>query len=202
LLDRLEPAVVSKHLAWSRTGGVYLNHLLPLPYTEETLAYVVRHVTRAQDMCQRRLLIENPSSYLRFTQASMTESEFLCELVRRTDCGLLGDVNNLYVSCQNLGGDPLTYLDALPARAVEEIHLAGYTENDADGQRVLIDDHGAPVAEAVWALYAHALRCFGPVATLIEWDTHIPPLAVVLREAQTATQYLCAREDACHADLA
>lgn len=201
LIDRLEPAVVSEHLAWSRAGGVYLNHLLPLPYTEETLAYVVRHVTHAQDVCQRRLLIENPSSYLRFTHASMSEPEFLRELVRRTDCGLLCDVNNIYVSCQNLGGDPVAYLEALPAGAVGEMHLAGHAANDADGQRVLIDDHGAPVAEAVWALYARALRCFGPVATLIEWDTHIPPLAVVLREAQTAAQYLCAPEASCHADV-
>ena len=201
LIDCLEPAVVSEHLAWSRAGEVYLNHLLPLPYTEETLAYVVRHVTRAQDVCKRRLLIENPSSYLRFTQASMSEPEFLRELVRRTDCGLLCDVNNIYVSCQNLGGDPAAYLEALPASAVGEIHLAGHAENDADSQRVLIDDHGAPVAEAVWALYARALRYFGPVATLIEWDTHIPPLAVVLREAQTAARYLCPREATCHASV-
>jgi len=131
----------------------------------------------------------------------MSEPEFLRELVRRTDCGLLCDVNNLYVSCQNLGGDPIAYLEALPASAVGEIHLAGHAVHDADGQRVLIDDHGAPVAEAVWALYAHALRCLGSVATLIEWDTHIPPLAVVLREAQTATRYLCAPEAACHADV-
>src|SRR5262249_16904074 len=129
LIDRLELAMVSEHLAWSRAGGVYLNHLLPLPYTEETLAYVVRHVTRAHDVCPRRLLIENPSSYLRFTPASMSEPEFLRELVRRTDCGLLCDVNNIYVSCQNLGGDPVAYLEALPARAVGEIHLAGLTWN-------------------------------------------------------------------------
>jgi len=201
LIDRLEPVFVSEHLSWSRVGGVYLNHLLPLPYTEETLAYVVRHVTHAQEVLQRRLLIENPSSYLRFIYAPIPEPEFLGELVRRTDCRLLCDVNNIYVSCRNLGGDPVAYLDALPACHVREIHLAGHTENDADGQRVLIDDHGAPVAEAVWALYARALRCFGPVATLIEWDTHIPALAVLLREAQTAERYLCESEASRHADV-
>ena len=202
LVHGLEPVFVSEHLSWSMAGGVYLNHLLPLPYTEETLAYVVRHVTHAQEVLQRRLLIENPSSYLRFLHSPIPEPEFLGELVRRTDCGLLCDVNNIYVSCTNLGGDPVAYLEALPAHHVAEIHLAGHAENDADGQRVLIDDHGAPVAEAVWALYVHALRRFGPVATLIEWDTHIPALAVLLREAQTATRFLCETEAARHADAA
>ena len=202
LVHRLEPALVSEHLSWSMAGGVYLNHLLPLPYTEETLAYVVRHVTHAQEILQRRLLIENPSSYLRFRHSPIPEPEFLGELVRRTDCGLLCDVNNIYVSCTNLGGDPVAYLEALPAHPVVEIHLAGHAENEADGQRVLIDDHGAPVAEAVWALYVHALRRFGPVATLIEWDTHIPALGVLLREARTAAQFLCETEAARHADAA
>jgi uncharacterized protein (UPF0276 family) len=202
LVHRLEPALVSEHLSWSMAGGVSLNHLLPLPYTEETLAYVVRHVIHAQEVLQRRLLIENPSSYLRFRHSAIPEPEFLGELVRRTDCGLLCDVNNIYVSCTNLGGDPVAYLEALPAHHVVEIHLGGHAENDADGQRVLIDDHGAPVAEAVWALYVRALRCFGPVATLIEWDTHLPALGVLLREAQTAARFLCETEAARHTDAA
>jgi uncharacterized protein (UPF0276 family) len=200
LVHDLEPVFVSEHLSWCMAGGVYLNHLLPLPYTEETLACVVRHVTHAQEVLQRRLLIENPSSYLRFRHSPIPEPEFLGELVRRTDCGLLCDVNNIYVSCTNLGGDPVAYLEALPASQVGEIHLAGHAENDADGQRVLIDDHGAPVAEAVWALYAQALQRFGPVSTLIEWDTHIPALAVLLREAQTAERFLGAMEASPHAD--
>ncbi len=202
LVHDLEPVFVSEHLSWSMVGGVYLNHLLPLPYTEETLEYVVCHVTHAQEVLQRRLLIENPSSYLRFLHAPMPEPEFLGEIVRRTECGLLCDVNNIYVSCRNLGGDPVAYLEALPTSHVGEIHLAGHTANDADGQTVLIDDHGAPVAEAVWALYAHALQRFGPVSTLIEWDTHIPALAVLLREAQTAARFLHAMEASPHADTA
>ena len=200
LVHDLEPVLVSEHLSWSRVGGVSLNHLLPLPYTEETLACVVRHVTHAQEVLQRRLLIENPSSYLRFRHSPMPEPEFLGELVRRTECGLLCDVNNIYVSCSNLGGDPVAYIEALPASHVGEIHLAGHAANDADGQTVLIDDHGAPVAEAVWALYAHALRRFGPVSTLVEWDTNIPALAVLLREAQTAARFLHATEASPHAD--
>ncbi len=138
LLARLEPALVSEHLAWSMTGGIYLNHLLPLPYTEETLDIVVQHVRYAQEVLQGRLLIENPSSYLRFAHSVIPEPEFLGELVRRTGCGLLCDVNNIYVSCCNLGGDPVAYLEALPARAVGEIHLAGYAVNDADGQTIFL----------------------------------------------------------------
>lgn len=190
LIDRCEPVLVSEHLAWSVAGGVYLNHLLPLPYTEETLACVARNVMQAQEVLQRRLLIENPSLYLRFADSPIPEPEFLRALVAQTGCGLLCDVNNIYVSCVNLGGDPVAYLEALPARAVAEMHLAGHAVNDADGQTVLIDDHGSPVCGAVWALYRHALACWGPVPTLIEWDTAIPELAVLLHEAHTAAQVL------------
>jgi uncharacterized protein (UPF0276 family) len=190
LIARLEPTFVSEHLSWSIAGGIYLNHLLPLPYTEETLAIVAQHVMYAQEVLQRRILIENPSSYLRFAHSTIPEPEFLEELVQRTGCGLLCDVNNIYVSCCNLGSDPSAYLKALPAHAVSEIHLAGYAVNDADGQTILIDDHGAPVSEAVWALYGHALACFGPVSTLVEWDTNIPALAVLCAEAHTAQRVL------------
>jgi uncharacterized protein (UPF0276 family) len=200
LIDRLDPVLVSEHLAWSMADGVYLNHLLPLPYTEEALACVVRNVTHAQEVLQRRILLENPSSYLRFTHSPIPEPEFLVEIVRRTDCGLLCDVNNIYVSCHNLGGEPLAYLAALPARSVGEIHLAGHAENDADGQVVLIDAHGAPVTAAVWALYARALRRFGAVATLIEWDTNIPDLAVLLREAGIAKRLLDEVQETSRAD--
>ena len=202
LLARLEPALVSEHLAWSMTGGIYLNHLLPLPYTEETLEIVAQHVRHAQEVLQGRLLIENPSSYLRFAHSVIPEPEFLGELVRRTGCGLLCDVNNIYVSCWNLGGDPLAYLDALPARAVGEIHVAGHAANDADGQTILIDDHGAPVTAAVWALYAHALARVGPVPTLLEWDTNIPDLAVLHGEAHTAERYMQRAEEAVYAGVA
>lgn len=189
LVQRLEPALVSEHLAWSIAEGLYLNHLLPLPYTEETLDIVAQHITQTQDVLQRRILLENPSNYLRFAHSVIPEPEFLSALVQRTGCGLLCDVNNIYVSSCNLGGDPVAYLDTLPAAAVGEIHLAGHAVNEADGQTIVIDDHGAPVVEAVWALYAEALVRYGPVSTLIEWDTNIPDLAVLRQEAHTATQY-------------
>jgi uncharacterized protein (UPF0276 family) len=202
LITRLEPAFVSEHLSWSIAGGIYLNHLLPLPYTEETLAVVAQHVMDAQEVLQRRILIENPSSYLRFAHSTIPEPEFLEELVQRTGCGLLCDVNNIYVSCCNLGGDPVAYLEALPARAVGEIHLAGHAVNDADGHTILIDEHGAPVSEAVWALYGHALARFGPVSTLIEWDTNIPELAGLCAEAHIAERLMQHTEGAGYAGVA
>jgi len=186
LVERCEPALVSEHLSWSVVDGAYLNHLLPLPLTEESLALTARHVDEVQARLRRRLLVENPSSYLRFTDSAMPEPLFLAELVRRTGCGLLLDVNNLYVSSENLAFDALAYLDALPLDAVGEIHLAGHTVNDADGQPILIDDHGARVANAVWRLYALALERVGPVATLIEWDSNLPALGVLLVEAAEA----------------
>jgi uncharacterized protein (UPF0276 family) len=190
LVERLQPALVSEHLSWSLTDGAYLNHLLPLPYTEEALAVVSEHVDRAQERLGRRLLIENPSSYLRFRHSPMPEAEFLNALVRRTGCGLLCDVNNVYVSCENLGGDAAAYLEAIEPAAVEEIHLAGHAVNDADGRAMLIDDHGSRVAEAVWRLHARALARFGAVPTLVEWDTDVPPLVTLLEEAAKANVML------------
>ena len=186
LVESIEPCVVSEHLSWSGSGGVYLNHLLPLPYTPETLRVVVEHVGQVQERLGRRILVENPSSYLRFRHSSIPEAEFLGELVRRTGCGLLCDVNNVYVSAGNVGLDAEAYLAALPAGAVGEIHLAGHAVNDADGVNLLIDDHGSPVSPAVWRLYRQALERFGPVPTLIEWDTNIPALDVLLAEAHKA----------------
>jgi uncharacterized protein (UPF0276 family) len=200
LVTRFQPALVSEHLAWSRVGGTYLNHLLPLPYTEEALAAVCRNVDAVQTAFGRAVLIENPSGYLRFATSTIPEAEFLGALARRTGCGLVCDVNNLYVTAQNLGLDPDAYLSTLPPAAVEELHLAGHALNDADGQPLLIDDHGAPVAPAVWALYEQALRRFGPRPTLIEWDTDIPPLAVLMGEAQRADARL--REASRHARAA
>lgn len=190
LARRLEPALLSEHLSWSIAGGTYLNHLLPLPYTEESLDVVAANVLRAQEALGRPLLIENPSSYLRFRHSPIPEPEFLTALVRRTGCGLLCDVNNVFVSCHNFDRDPAAYLDGLPPEAVREIHLAGHSRNEADGRVVLIDDHGGPVAEDVWTLYSSALARFGPRPTLIEWDTAIPALPVLLAEARRAERVL------------
>ena len=190
LVERLDPALVSEHLSWSVAAGAYLNDLLPLPYTGESLELVGEHVQRVQDRLGRRLLVENPSGYLAFAASTIPEVEFLGALARRTGCGLLCDVNNAYVTCRNTGGDAEAYLDAVDPDAVGEIHLAGHAVNDADGAPVLIDDHGAPVADAVWRLYARALGRFGAVPTLIEWDTDLPPLPRLLDEAATAGRLL------------
>jgi uncharacterized protein (UPF0276 family) len=186
LIDRLDPMLVSDHLAWSRFGGAYLNDLLPLPCTRDALDVVARNVDQVQERLGRALLVENPSSYLRFHASTMPEAEFLAELTRRTGCRLLCDINNLYVTATNLGLDATAYLAALPGDAIDEFHLAGHCANDADGATILIDDHGSPVGDAVWALYATALERFGPRPTLIEWDTDIPPLSVLVEEARHA----------------
>jgi hypothetical protein len=186
LVERIEPRFVSEHLSWSVAGGAYLNHLLPLPYTAETLELLCRHVDRVQARLRRQILIENPASYLRLRSSTIPEPALLRALAERTGCGLLCDVNNLHVTCHNLGRDPVGHLDALPAHAIGEIHLAGHAVNDADGRVILIDDHGSRVAEPVWKLYAAALARFGPVPTLVEWDTSLPPLAVLLEEARRA----------------
>ena len=186
LIERIEPVLVSEHLAWSAIGGAYLNDLLPLPYTEESLDLFCRHVGEAQEMLGRRLLIENPSSYLRFRHSTIPEAEFLTETARRTGCGILCDVNNIHVSATNFRFDPIAYLDALPAAAIGEIHLAGH--HAAEDVNVLIDDHGSRVAQPVWELYAQALRRFGAVPSLIEWDTKLPALQILLEEARHAQE--------------
>jgi uncharacterized protein len=186
LIDRVEPMLVSEHLAWSAIGGTYLNDLLPLPYTEESLDIFCRHVEEAQEGLGRRLLIENPSAYLRYRYSPIPETEFLTEIVRRTGCGILCDVNNIHVSARNFGFDPMAYLKALPNAAIGEIHLAGH--HAADDVDILIDDHGSRVAKPVWRLYAAALRDFGPLPTLVEWDTNLPALAVLLDEARHAQE--------------
>jgi hypothetical protein len=186
LIAQVEPVLVSEHLAWSVIAGAYLNDLLPLPYTEESLDLFSRHVDEAQEALGRQLLIENPSAYLRFCHSTIPEPEFLAETTRRTGCGILCDVNNIYVSARNFAFDPLAYLDALPAQAIGEIHLAGHhAAEDAD---ILIDDHGSRVAAPVWELHAAALRRFGPMPTLIEWDTNLPPLEILLDEARHAQE--------------
>ncbi|MBV9835068.1 MAG: DUF692 domain-containing protein [Alphaproteobacteria bacterium] len=186
LVDRLQPDLVSDHLSWSVTSATYLNDLLPLPYTEESLAVVCRNVERLQESLGRRVLVENPSSYLSFTHSTIGEAEFLAAIVARTGCGLLCDVNNIHVTCSNMRLDPTAYLDALPRSAIGEFHLAGHVINDADGETILIDDHGSRVAEPVWALLREALARFGEQPTLIEWDTDVPDLDVLIDEAARA----------------
>jgi uncharacterized protein (UPF0276 family) len=186
LIERVEPALISEHLAWSAIGGAYLNALLPLPYTEESLDLFCRHVDEAQEALGRRLLIENPSAYLRFRHSTIPETEFLSETAQRTGCGILCDVNNIFVSAKNLGFNPIAYLDGLPVEAIGEIHLAGH--HIAEDAEVLIDDHGSPIAQPVWGLYTLALRRFRSVPTLIEWDTNLPALDVLLDEARHAQE--------------
>ena len=187
LAERIQPELISEHLAWSITAdGRYLNDLLPMPYTEESLTVVGDNIGRLQERLGRPVLIENPSAYLRFVQSTIPEPEFLGELFRRTGCGLLFDVNNVFVSCQNIGGDPRSWIEALPVRAVKELHLAGHCVNVADRVRILIDDHGSPVATAVWELYAQAIVRFPDAATLMEWDSNLPSLPILVAEAAEA----------------
>ena len=194
LIDRFQPCLLSEHLAWCGTGGVYLNDLLPLPYDRPTLDRVADNVAVAQDAFQRTILIENPSSYLRFRRSELTEPEFLAELARRTGCGLLLDVNNVAVSAFNLGFDPRDYLAAIPADAVGQFHLAGHSVNDVGDALVRIDDHGSRVADEVWELYAVAVDRIGPRPTLIEWDSNLPPLDVLVGEAAKADARVQPRE--------
>jgi len=194
LVRRLQPAYVSDHLSWSVAGGRYFNDLLPLPYTEEALDVVVRNVQRLQDRLGRQVSIENPSCYLGFTHSTMSEPEFLSEVARRSGCGLLLDVNNIHVTARNLRLDVRDWL-TLPADAVTQYHLAGHAVNDADGEPILIDDHGSRVTDAVWTLFQEVVRRIGQRPTLIEWDTDLPALSVLLDEAQRADRALLAAGD-------
>lgn len=193
LLRRFEPELFSEHLAWSTHAGVFYNDLLPVPYDRDSLTRVCDHVDQAQQRLGRRLLLENPSTYIELAASTMDEGTFLAQIVQRTGCGLLLDVNNAYVSAVNHGRDPWDLIGALPAHAIGEIHLAGFAEDlDGAGDRLLIDTHGAPVAEAVWALYQRTLDFLGPRPTLIERDQAIPPLAVLEAEAAHARSALAA----------
>jgi len=184
LVERIEPGLVSEHLSFSVAAGNYLADLLPLPLTEEALGIVCRNVAQVQDHLKRPILVENPSTYLQFRHSTIPEWEFLALVARRTGCGILCDVNNIYVSACNHGWRASAYLAALPTEAVAEIHLAGHTVRRIDEARTIcVDDHGSRVEPEVWALYAEALARFGPVPTLIEWDTNVPPMAVLLEEA-------------------
>ena len=193
LIERFEPGLVSDHLSWSSVGGRYFNDLLPLPYTEESLTHVARRVLVVQERLGRKLLVENPSTYAQFAESTIPEAEFLAELARRTGCGILLDVNNVYVSACNHRLDARRHIDSIPARHVGEIHLAGFTRNEADSGEILIDTHSRPVAAEVWTLFAHAVERFGPRPTLIEWDADLPPLAMLVAEAGHAQALLEAR---------
>jgi len=186
LIARFEPGLVSEHLSWGSVSERYLNDLLPLPYTEEALAHVARRIVQVQDFLGRQILVENVSSYLQFKQSTIPEWTFLAEIAARSGCGILLDVNNMYVSAVNHQFDPLAYLHAIPAEAVQEIHLAGFDDNG----ECLIDTHGKAVCDDVWTLYRHALAHVGNVPTLIEWDTDIPALSVLLEEARKAETLL------------
>lgn len=186
LVDRIEPALVSEHLSWSSIGGRFANDLLPLPRTRESIGHVVGRVQAVQERLGRSILIENVSSYLEFEDSTMPEWEFVAEVARHAGCGILLDVNNIWVNAANHGFDARDYLDAIPAEAVGEIHLAGFEESGA----LLIDTHGAPVSADVWSLYGDAIRRFGPRPTLVEWDIAIPPLDTLLGEARKAEAIL------------
>jgi uncharacterized protein (UPF0276 family) len=195
LVERVEPALVSEHVCWGRLDGRHFNDLLPLPYTEEALALMVARVQQLQEALGRRVLLENVSSYVQFTHSTLGEGEFLAALAKESGCGLLLDVNNVYVNSINHGLDPQRYFAALDPATIGELHLAGFTRKPGLGGPLLIDSHDARVDPAVWALYAEALARFGPKPTLIEWDQHLPEFAVLEDEARLATEYL-------HADAA
>jgi hypothetical protein len=189
LVDELAPILVSGHLAWSTHRGVYLNDLLPLPYNAETLRVVATHVHEVQDALGRPYVVENPASYLGFAASTLTETQFLAELVERTGCRLLCDVSNAFLSAANMGYDAYRYIDEFPAHAVAELHLGGFTRETDDatpGGEILIDTHAGTIDEGAWDLFAYALRSFGPRPTLIEWDNELPAFAHLLAEANRA----------------
>jgi uncharacterized protein len=191
LVERYEPALVSEHLAWSTHAETFYNDLLPLPYTDAALAHVCRHIDEMQEAIRRPILLENPSTYVAFASSTMGETEFIAAIVRRTGCGLLLDVNNVFVSAANHSFSALDYLADFPLREVREIHLAGHAEQtDDEGETLLIDSHDGPVADAVWKLYEIAIARCGPIPTLIEWDSQIPEWPVLRAEAAAARAIL------------
>lgn len=187
LVTRYAPGLVSEHLAWSSHDAGFLNDLLPLPYTRETLARVVEHLDEVQETLGRQVLLENPSTYVAFCESTYSETDFIAEIARRSGCGLLLDINNVYVACTNQRWDPTHYLDAFPLAAVRQIHLAGHADDaDEQGRPLLIDTHDRAVAAVVWDLFARAVRRTGPVPALIEWDAAVPAWPVLKAQADRA----------------
>jgi len=193
VVERYDPGLVSEHLAWSTHDGAYLNDLLPVPYTAETLRRVADHIDEVQETLGRRMLLENPSTYVVFVESTWAETDFLAEVARRTGCGLLLDVNNVFISATNHGDMPEAYLDAFPLEAVGEIHLGGHLpDRDETGAPLLIDAHDRPVADPVWRLYERVLAKAGPLPTLIEWDNDVPAFPVLVNEARKADRTIAA----------
>lgn len=190
LVGLSEPAFVSEHVSWGSVHGVHLNDLLPLPLTEEALDHMIARVRQLQELLGRQILVENVSSYLQFAHSQIAEWDFLAALASRAGCGLLVDVNNVYVSACNHGFDARRYLSALPRHLVQELHLAGHSRNRCGDRDILIDTHSAPICDEVWQLYEFALACFGRLPTLIEWDADLPALEVLLDEAGKANRLL------------
>ena len=191
LCDRTQPASFSEHLAWSTHGMEYLNDLLPLPYTEETLTRVAAHINQVQDVLGRQMLLENPSSYLVFEESDLSETDFLAEVIARTSCGLLLDVNNVFISATNLGLSPQGYIDAFPTDHVGEIHVGGHDDDTDDhGAPLLIDSHGKEVVDPVWDLLSYTLAQTGPKPVLVEWDNDVPDWPVLRAEANRAAEVL------------
>ncbi|MDX1486965.1 MAG: DUF692 domain-containing protein [Acidiferrobacterales bacterium] len=190
LIRRFEPALVSEHLSWSSVEGRYLNDLLPLPCTEEALDHIVSRITAVQEYLDRQILVENISTYLEYCEATIPEAEFVSEAARRSGCGILLDVNNVYVNAKNHGFDPLTYVHTIPPELVEEIHLAGFTVNRFGDSEIIIDSHNQRVTDDVWALYRQTIQRMGPRPTLIEWDADLPALDVLVHEANKADHVL------------
>ncbi|KTD22927.1 DUF692 domain-containing protein [Legionella londiniensis] len=190
LIDCYEPILVSEHLCWTSVKGIYFNDLLPLPYTEESLDLVINHINQVQDYLKRPILIENISTYLEFEHSEMPEYEFINQVIKATGCGMLLDINNLYVNANNHGWCMATYLNNLPFIAIEEIHLAGFTRKEFDDGSILIDTHDKPVAGAVWDLYIQCIQRIGSRPTLIEWDKDLPELTTLLKEAEKAKAIL------------
>jgi uncharacterized protein len=195
LISRYRPGLFSEHLAWSSHDGAFFNDLLPLPYTNETLARIAGHIDEVQETLGRRMLLENPSTYVAFAESDYAETDFIAEIPRRTGCGLLLDVNNVHVASTNQQWDPLRYIDEFPLPQVEEIHLAGYAREVDDKDRpLLIDTHDRPVDQIVWGLFEHAIERIGPVPTLIEWDAKVPAWPELRREAERAEAILHPKE--------
>jgi len=193
LIDRYAPGAFSEHLAWSTHGAAFLDDLLPLPYTDETLRCVVQHIEEVQEALGRQMLLENPSTYVAFAESTWPEADFIDEIARRSGCALLLDVNNAYISCTNQQRDPGEYLDRFPAARVREIHLAGhFRDTDDEGRPLLIDTHDREVAESVWTLYERVIARIGSVPTLIEWDAQVPEWTELEREARRADSMLLA----------